>query len=252
MRVALLLLLCGLTLAPLRAAPSMVDIVVVSNEADPAMRVLGKTIWDNLRASRDVHSASVRIPIDYYDYSRPGHRIALKRLGIPMSRLPYVGLCQLDKPGGEPLKLLDGQGPVHDTVEAGMALQLCLSDLFARARQGEAADRQAIRGLYDIYSTALIHGRPHFVVQLLTPEYVYEAKDGTRIDREAMAQRIEQVAGTFQADKVEVENVQFDGDRALVRQMETAVHNGATQTTQQLDLWVRTPQGWRIARTKEQ
>ena len=252
MRGLFLLIACCLALAPLRAAPSVVDIVVVSNEADPGIRQLGKDIWNNLRTSRDVNAGAVHIPIDYYDYNRSGHRVAIQRLGIPTTKLPYVGLCQLDKPGGNPRKLLDGQGPVHDTVEAGMALQLCISDLFALSHAGQAADRQAIAGLYQIYSTALTHGQPHFLFEIIAPQYVFEGKDGSRIGRDELVQRLQQLAGSYQSDDVQIDNVQFMGDRALVQQTETSVRSGSTQTTNQVDLWVRSPRGWRIAGTKEQ
>ena len=159
-----------------------------------------------------------------------------------------MGLCQLDKPEEIPASCWTaGAGARHRGGGDGAAA--LHSDLFALSR-AERRDRRAIAGLYQIYSTALTHGQPHFLFEIIAPQYVFESKDGSRIGRDG-AVSVQQVAGAAQSDDVQIDTLQIQGDRALVQQTETSVRSGSTQTTNQVDVWVRT-RGWRIAGTKEQ
>lgn len=151
--------------APVLAAPKY-DFIIVGNRKSPVQGKLLHAARARLEKMRaDLGLTSEDLPVDEYDISDAGHVAALKKIGIPTSWAPFVGLCRLNPSGDRPVKMLYGVGPIHDLDKAmAMVLSHASQDLGIALPSAQNSPVSVVRNFF----VALVNHRDNEAWRLLS------------------------------------------------------------------------------------
>ncbi len=111
------LLLCLMTMlvlvSPVRADAPRYSILVIFDGGHPAQSQAEADMRKQfLKGREDAGVQKAILPIDSYDASVPGQKLAVERLEVPRWQLPFVGICRLEGPNALPGRVVFGAGPI--------------------------------------------------------------------------------------------------------------------------------------------